>query len=94
MTVIQSVAQDLVVRASIEAYRSRSGITERFRRTDLAELVSVRLGWFDFNLRRTLGERVREDSDREVGASVVRRNLTQLPRFARSLDDWLTVIDG
>ncbi len=79
-------------RAFIDGYRRNGGLGEPFRPTDLAELVSVRLGWFDFNMRRALGERVRDEADREVGENVVQRNLTQLPRFARSLDAWLAVL--
>ena len=81
-----------LARAYIEAYRLGAGTSERFRATDLAELVAVRLGWFDFNVHRALGERVRDASDIAVGANVVRRNLTELPRFARSLDTWLAVL--
>ena len=81
-----------VVRAFVEAYRRAAGPNERFQPTDLAELVSLRLGWFDFNVRRALGERLRDESDRQSGVNVVRRNVTQLPRFARSLDDWLAVL--
>lgn len=79
-------------RAVVDAYRRSGGSTAPFRETDLAELVAVRLGWFEFNIHRALGERVRDASDREVGANVIRRNREQLPRFARSLDAWLAVL--
>lgn len=81
-----------IARAFIDAYRRDGGVNEVFRPTDLAELVAVRLGWFEFNLHRALGERVRGESDRGFGVSGVRRNVTQLPRFARSLDAWLGVL--
>jgi Phosphotransferase enzyme family len=81
-----------VARAFVDAYRRAAGTNERFQETDLAELVALRLAWFDFNVRRALGERARDESDRQLGVSVVRRNVTQLPRFARSLDDWLAVL--
>ncbi len=79
-------------RGFIDAYRVAAGSNEQFQTTDLAELVSLRLGWFDFNVRRALGERARDDADRQAGANVVRRNVTQLPRFAASLNHWLTVL--
>ena len=79
-------------RTYVDAYRRAGGDDEPFRATDLAELVSLRLGWFDFNVRRALGERVRDDADRELGANVVRRNVEQLPRFARSLEAWIVVL--
>ena len=57
---------------------------------DVAAVVGVGVG--DFNVHRALGERVRDASDIAVGAGVIRRNLTELPRFARSLDTWLAVL--
>jgi hypothetical protein len=81
-----------IARAFIDAYRRAGGSDERFRATDLAELVAVRLGWFDFNIRRALGEQVRDEADREYGAGVVRRNVEQLPRFARSLAAWVAAL--
>ena len=79
-------------RAYVEGYRRESGMAESFRLTDLAELVALRLGWLEFNVHRALGEQVRGAADREVGVYVVRRNVTQLPRFARSLGAWLAVL--
>jgi hypothetical protein len=81
-----------LARAYIEAYRRAGGVDAPFAVTDLAELVSVRLAWFDFNVRRALGERVRDESDRAYGLGVVQRNREQLPRFARSLGAWLSVV--
>jgi Phosphotransferase enzyme family len=81
-----------VARAFVEAYRRAGGVRERFRRTDLAELLAARLGWFDFNLRRALGERIRDESDREYGWAVIRRNVTELPRFVSSLDRWVAAL--
>ena len=82
-----------VARAFVDAYRRDGGVSEAFRPTDLAELVVVRLFWFEFNVYRALGERVRDESDRALGAAVVRRNVTQLPRFARSLGAWLAILE-
>jgi hypothetical protein len=82
----------VVARAFVGAYGGATNMTERFRSTDLAELVAVRLSWFDFNVRRALGHRIRDDADRQLGVNVVRRNTAQLPRFARSLGDWLAVL--
>ena len=53
-----------IARAFADAYRSASGEGEEFHATDLAELVALRLGWFEFNVHRALGERIRGDSDR------------------------------
>jgi thiamine kinase-like enzyme len=81
-----------LARAFVDAYRRAAGTNDRFQWTDLAELVSLRLGWLDFNVRRALGERARDGSDQQQGINVVRRNVEQLPRFARSLDAWLSVL--
>lgn len=82
-----------VARALVDAYRRGGGVAEPFRPTDLADLVALRIAWFDFNVHRALGERVRDESDRELGAAVVRRNVTQLPRFARSIGAWLSILE-
>ncbi len=82
-----------VARAFVDGYRRDGGVSEAFRLTDLAELVAVRLFWFEFNVHRALGARVRDESDRALGAAVVRRNVTQLPRFARSLGAWLAILE-
>ena len=71
-----------IARAFADAYRSASGMGEEFHATDLAELVALRLGWFEFNVHRALGERIRDDSDRQLGENAIRRNIEQLPRFA------------
>ncbi len=81
-----------IASAYVDAFRAESSVTDAFRSTDLAELVSIRLGWFNFNVRRALGERARDDSDRDAGVQVIRRNVDQLPRFARSLSDWLSLL--
>ena len=81
-----------VARAFVEAYRGNGGVDETFRRTDLAELFGERLGWFRFNVRRALGELMRDETDRAGGEHAIRRNVTQLPRFVRSRDAWLAVL--
>lgn len=80
--------------AFVDAYRRSTGTDEPFRSTDLAELVSVRLGWFHFNVLRALGDAARDAADRIAGENVIRRNVTELPRFASSLDSWLAVLRG
>lgn len=78
--------------AFVGAYREASGTSDRFCRTDLAELVALRLAWLDFNMARALGERVIQPSDPQAGMNVIERNLVQVPRFARSLDQWLAIL--
>jgi thiamine kinase-like enzyme len=80
------------VHAYVTAYRRAGGEGEAFRSSDLAELVSARLRWFDFNVRRILGEHTRDDADREAGSRVIQRNFTQLPRFVASLDRWVRLL--
>ncbi len=79
----------LVARAVVEAYRRNDGLAETFRHTDLAETFRQRLAWVRFNVRRALGELRRDETDRRAGENVIRRNVSELPRFARSIDQWL-----
>lgn len=81
-------------RAFVDAYRAVAGADVRFQPGDLAELVALRLAWLEFNAHRALGERVLDGADRAFGMNVIRRNVVQLPRFARSLDAWLAVLSG
>ncbi len=81
-------------RTYVRAYRRAGGFDEPFRQTDLAELVALRLSWLNFNLRRARGERIRDGSDREAGIRVLQRNITELPRFLRSLEKWIAVLGG
>jgi Ser/Thr protein kinase RdoA (MazF antagonist) len=80
------------VRAYADAYTGEAPPTWKLQPHDLAELVSLRLGWFEFNVHRALGERIRDDADRAVGLNVIRRNVEQLPRFLRSLNAWLAIV--
>jgi Phosphotransferase enzyme family len=83
---------EATARAFVAAYRKAGGVDDAFRATDIAELVSLRLGWLDFNVRRALGERLRDASDRDAGVRVIRTNVEQLSRFVRSLDTWIAVL--
>ena len=81
-----------IARSFVEAYRRAGGDPSPFRRTDLAEFISGRLGWLDLSLRRALGDRIRHASDRQYGAQVIHNYEDHLPRCARSLDAWLAVL--
>jgi thiamine kinase-like enzyme len=78
--------------AFVDEYRSAGGGDFTFRPHDVAELVSKQLTWFNFNVRRAFGEHLRDASDRQAGVGVIRWNSKELPRFARSLDAWLTTL--
>lgn len=83
-----------LVQAFIGAYRGAGGRHMSFQPGDLAGLVSRQLVWFNFNVRRALGERARDDADRAAGAEAIHANARQLPRFLRSLDAWLSVLQA
>lgn len=83
-----------LARTFVGAYRRAGGGDMRFRREDLAELVSRQLVWFNFNVRRALDERARDDADRAAGVAALYANARQLPRFLRSLDAWLSVLQA
>ncbi len=77
-----------VVRAWIQAYREAGGELDRIQPGDLGEYVSVAIWWFEYNLRRALGERARDEADRRLGAEMARREFKSLPRLMGSLERW------
>lgn len=81
-----------VVQAWIGAYREAGGELDRILPGDLAEFVVVAIWWFEYNVRRALGERARDDTDRAMSADVARREFKSLPRVLRSLERWERVL--
>jgi hypothetical protein len=52
------------------------------------EFIGEVLSWLEYNVRRTLGERLHDESDRVLADREARQMLGNLPRFQRSLDAW------
>jgi hypothetical protein len=77
-----------VVRAWISAYRAAGGQLDRFRPGDLAEFVTVAIWWFEYNIRRALGEAGAGEKDRERGKDFARRSFSNLARIRSSLERW------
>jgi hypothetical protein len=77
-----------VVRSWLRGYREAGGQLDRFQAGDLAEFVTAAIWWFEFNVRRALGERARDDADRAMGADFARREFKSLPRILRSIERW------
>jgi hypothetical protein len=75
----------------IEGYRRAGGVFDA-RDGDLDEFALVTVGWFEFNVRRAIGEGARDDADRATGDALVRRGFKDLPRYARSVERWLTML--
>lgn len=80
-----------LARALVAGYRRGGGEFEMLRRSDFGEFICVMVNWFEFNVRRTLGERTPDESARALGEENARRVLGNLPRFERSLDKWLAL---
>ena len=76
------------LRAWIRGYREEGGQLDGFQPGDLAELVMVAIWWFEYNVRRALGERSRDDADRTMGEDIARRDFKNLPRILRSVERW------
>lgn len=85
-----------IVRAWIRAYREAGGELDRIRPGDLGEYVSVAIWWFEYNIRRALGERAhggaRDDADRRLGIDMARREFRSLPRLLASIERWTRVL--
>lgn len=79
-------------RGVVEGYRRAGGVLD-VQRTDFGEFIAIALDWFDMNLRRTLGEWLRDEGDRALGEDIVRASLRNLPRFARSIDFWVQLLE-
>lgn len=81
-----------VAHALIEGYRRTDGTYDDPRPEDFGEFVAVMLAWCEYNVRRSLGERLHDETDRALAQRQARRILTNFPRFARSLDSWAEML--
>jgi aminoglycoside phosphotransferase (APT) family kinase protein len=81
-----------VVRAWVSGFRQAGGRLDPFRPGDLAEFVAVAVGWFEYNVRRALGEQSRAQADREFGADTAYRDFKGLPRILRRLEPWERIL--
>ncbi|HLB23822.1 MAG TPA: phosphotransferase, partial [Dehalococcoidia bacterium] len=81
-----------IVRAWIRAYREAGGELDRIRPGDLGEYVSVAISGFEYNVRRALGERARDEADRRMGTDMARREFKSLPRLLGSIERWARVL--
>ena len=81
-----------VVRAWIAGYRAGGGVLDAIRSTDLAEFVAVLSQWFEYNARRSIGERPGDEVERKRSADIVRRGFKDLPRYLRSVERWTRLL--
>ena len=81
-------------RALLSGYRDAGGELDAIRASDFGEFLCVMLGWFEYNVRRALGDRNRDEGDRELAAKIVTRFFASLPRFARSPERWAAALNG
>ena len=75
-----------LARALIDGYRDAGGEFGRRRRADFAGFISKELVWLEFNVRRALGERLQDASDRALGDRKAREMLARVPAFGALLD--------
>lgn len=79
-------------RAFLSGYRDAGGDFDSPRREDFAELMRVMLGSLAFNLGRTLGDRLADETHLVIAQRQVAHLIGALPRFARSLDRWARML--
>jgi hypothetical protein len=83
-----------IVRAFLTAYRDAGGGHFVVERDDFAEMFHGMLGWFAFNVRRALGERLNDASDQGLGEGIARGGFRSVRRYQRSIDDWVRVANA
>ncbi len=81
-----------LARAFVAGYRGAGGVYDNPRADDFAEFLRVMLYWCEFNLRRTLGERLASESHRKIAEAEVRHLLAAFPRFAHSSAAWAKML--
>lgn len=81
-----------LARALLAGYRRAGGDLSAPRVSDFSEFLCVMLGWLEFNVRRTLGERLQDTSRRSLAEREARRVLENLPRFSKSIRSWVELL--
>jgi thiamine kinase-like enzyme len=81
-----------LAQALLAGYRRAGGDYSSPRPSDFGEFVCDMLGWLEFNVRRTLGERLQDASDRSLGETQARMVLAKLPRIPRSIPSWVRML--
>lgn len=79
-------------RAFLAGYRDAGGDFDSPRQEDFAEFMRVMLGSLAFNLGRTLGDRLADETHLVIAQRQVAHLIGALPRFARSLDAWARML--
>ncbi len=81
-----------MARAWIRGYRDAGGELDRIQPGDLAEFAAVMMGWFEFNVRRSLSDHTRGPEDVQAASDIVQRLFKSLPRYRRSIERWARVL--
>lgn len=79
-------------RAILAGYTGSSGRIDRAEPEMFAGFIHDTLNWLEYNVRRALGERLQSAADRDLAERETRTALSNLPRFARSLDAWTCLL--
>lgn len=78
----------VTARRFVHAYGQAGGAEFALEREDFAEFANILLQWTEFNIRRALGDRLNDESDRALGERIARDGLQRIPVVLRSLDEW------
>jgi aminoglycoside phosphotransferase (APT) family kinase protein len=81
-----------VMRAMLDGYRSGGGATPRPDPTLFAGFYQTRLNWLEYNVRRSLGERLQGEDRRRLAEREALLEVENLPRFAASAPRWTAML--
>ncbi|GAC1361329.1 MAG: hypothetical protein NVSMB44_14710 [Ktedonobacteraceae bacterium] len=78
----------------IEAYLQAGGVLEDASLDALHGLLGTWLGWLLFNMRRSLGESITTEDERQLGIRETMSTLAILRSLAQHTETWATWLDG
>ena len=79
--------------AVLAGYRAAGGAPPAADATAFAGVFKSGLNWLEYNLRRSLGERLQSEAQRQIAEDEVVMALEYLPRFAVSWQRWLRLLE-
>ncbi len=82
----------LLARAVLAGYRRAGGDLPAPQPSDFGEFLCTTLGWLEFNVRRTLGERLQDTSLRSFAEREAQQVLGNLRRFSQSIESWVHML--
>jgi hypothetical protein len=83
-----------IARAFMEAYQRSTGTRITVERDDFGEILHGMLRWYAFNVRRALGDRLNDPSDRDLGEQLARSGFIALQRYERAMEDLTSAVNS